>query len=67
MTGLGTNEIAVYQALSNVNGAGLKLIFNVFGIRGGENLYEWFLDDLNDFELEKVRTIWVSAGLIPPF
>ena len=74
MAGFGTNEAAIYAALRAVNGPGLKLIFNAFGVRDvpwgfgiGQNMYEWFLNDLSDHELDQVRLIWENAGLVPPF
>lgn len=67
MDGLWTNEVAIGNAFKNVNGPGLKLIYNKFGVRGDENLGQWLIGDLNDFELEQVRELWQEQGVDPPF
>lgn len=68
MDGGGTNERAVKSALSGVNNAGLKLIFNEFGVRRGENLFEWFVGDFHDEdELAEIRNIWLTQGIQVPF
>jgi len=67
MKGAGTNEETVYKTQLDANGDGLKLIYNKFGIREGENLGQWFLDDLGYKELLIVRAIWKKKGVTPPF
>jgi len=67
MVDAGTMEQPIYQAMIGVNKAGLMLIYNKFGIRRNENLYQWFIDDLNYKELAIVREIWRRAGIMVPF
>lgn len=67
MKGAGTDEEAVYRAQNMLNGDGLKMVYNKFGIREGENLGQWFLNDLSDSEMVIVRRQWTERGIIPPF
>ncbi len=67
MRGFGTNEMTIYKALMTVNKAGLMLIFNQFGSRRGQNLYQWFMDDLGYKELAVVSEIWKKQGINVPF
>jgi len=67
MDGPGTDEMAIYRAQNLINASALKLLYNTFGIRDGENMGQWFMGDLDSGEMTIVRAQWQNRGLQPPF
>jgi len=67
MDGIGTDELAIVQAQNLVSAAMLKLIYNKFGIRDGQNLGQWYQGDLSGYWLNIVRAQWNNKGVKPPF
>lgn len=71
----GTNEQAMFDALANVNGEGLKLVYKAYGepkyaaygyspyLGLKTDLFGWFQAELNENELTKMKKIWYKSGL----
>lgn len=58
MSGLGTNESAVYSNLNRLkNRSDWLALVAQFGIRGGETLTQWLVDDLSEGEMQIVSNI----------
>ena len=75
MKWVGTNEQAMYDALKDVNGEGLKLVYKAYGepkyaafgyspyLGTKTDLFGWFQQELDENELTKMKKIWYKSGL----
>mgnify|MGYP003633927942 FL=1 len=43
-----TDEKALFATIIDLNGAQLKQVYEQFGIRGGDDLFTWYKEDLGD-------------------
>lgn len=71
----GTDEQAMYDALKDVNGEGLKLVYKAYGepkyslagyspyLGVKTDLFGWFNQELDENELTKMKKIWYKSGL----
>ncbi|WP_306643772.1 hypothetical protein [Sanyastnella coralliicola] len=70
MGGAGTDFEAIKQIIDDRSTSDLKLIYASFGHRkpswqfwgDGENLFQWFLDDLDSTELAYAREVFKDVG-----
>lgn len=53
MSGAGTDEEAIWDVLDSKNDPQLAAIYNDFSALTGEDLFEWFADDLSGSDLQK--------------
>lgn len=53
MEGFGTDEQAIFDTLEGKNDGQLVAIYNDFGSYTGDDLFEWFNDDLNGNDLAR--------------
>lgn len=72
---VGTNEQAMFDALKDVNGEGLKLVYKEYGepkysafgyspyLGTRTDLFGWFNQELDENELAKMKKIWYKSGL----
>jgi len=67
MAGWGTNEEVIFAQFLQPNAAAIKLIYNAFGSKDGENMYQWFIGDLDQEDLQILRELWRSKGIVPEF
>jgi len=75
MKWVGTYEQDMYDALKDVNGEGLKLVYKEYGepkysafgyspyLGTRTDLFGWFQQELDENELAKMKKIWYKSGL----
>jgi hypothetical protein len=75
MASFGTSTEKLFNTVEGLNGADLKQLFKAFGKRkymwfGGtsylgqnKNLFEWYIEELDDRDLNRMRAIWDKSGL----
>jgi len=67
MKGVGTDEMAIFRAQYKANNDGLRYIYNLFGIRDGMNMGQWFTSEMEGEDLSMIRGQWLLTGITPPF
>jgi len=75
----GTDEDLIFKSLEGLNAEDLKLVNKYFGKRCSRiyllpgvsqcispylNLFEWYSQELDASDLEKIKAIWFKTGLI---
>jgi hypothetical protein len=65
----GTDENELYRAIAYLNGADLRLIYELFGrrnyyaMRRPLDLFGWYAEELTRAELDRMRIVWYKSGL----
>lgn len=64
MKGVGTDEDAIYDAISMLNTrSDLMYVITVFGSKDGMTLSEWIADELSSSEIAHLNSILISKGI----
>jgi len=73
MRGGGSRFYDCYESLKSLNGKGLQLVAQTFGVRswdgilgigsGSGDLFTWFRDEFDENEMRAMRALWRKSGL----